>query len=469
MFKYICLNCKKEYKSSKTNSKFCSIDCKHQYNRVDYNCDHCNKPMIIYRNQYEKLLKGEKKHLYCSKECADKGQTTKVTNTCKHCGKEFQVYQVWKDTQKFCSKDCFKKHRKENSKEHKVICKQCGKTFLTSRNNQLYCGKNCSGKSQQNRKTCTCKTCGKKFERIVSEIKKNKRHYCSVECKLEDIKWKQSDLALLRKYYNKIDIKELQNKLSKKWSLIAIRTKSQLLGLGKERKWSEEETEILVNNYPYVSMKEMLVLLPHRTNYSILGKAKTLGINGYYFYSEEEITFLKENYLDMNNDELTKQFNQRFNKNRTPNGIGQKLYLLGLLRPYEIKKEGYSKLQTFVRERLSGWKKDSREYFNYTCCLSGKHSNLVIHHCRSFNLLFEETVDILDFQIKENFLDYTDEELLSFVDKFMEIQDYYNAYVCVNEDIHKLFHKEYGYGDNTEEQWEKFTEDYQNGKYDLNT
>lgn len=29
---YICLNCNKEYTSRKKNSKFCSIECKHQYN-----------------------------------------------------------------------------------------------------------------------------------------------------------------------------------------------------------------------------------------------------------------------------------------------------------------------------------------------------------------------------------------------------------------------------------------------------
>lgn len=32
MAKYICLNCNKEYISRKKNSKFCSIECKHQYN-----------------------------------------------------------------------------------------------------------------------------------------------------------------------------------------------------------------------------------------------------------------------------------------------------------------------------------------------------------------------------------------------------------------------------------------------------
>ena len=48
----------------------------------------------------------------------------------------------------------------------------------------------------------------------------------------------------------------------------------------------------------------------------------------------------------------------------------------------------------------------------------------------------------------------------------MEIQDNYDACVCITEEIHKLFHKEYGYGNNTEEQWEEFVTNYHNGKYD---
>ena len=52
-----------------------------------------------------------------------------------------------------------------------------------------------------------------------------------------------------------------------------------------------------------------------------------------------------------------------------------------------------------------------------------------------------------------------------FVDKFMELQDHYNAYVCITEDVHKLFHKIYGYGDNTVEQWDEYVTDYKNGKF----
>ena len=78
---------------------------------------------------------------------------------------------------------------------------------------------------------------------------------------------------------------------------------------------------------------------------------------------------------------------------------------------------------------------------------------------------FDETLEILDFPEYDIFNQYTDEQLLLFVKTFLNLQEFYHAYVCITEEIHKLFHKEYGYGDNTEEQWNDFTNKYENGYY----
>lgn len=67
--------------------------------------------------------------------------------------------------------------------------------------------------------------------------------------------------------------------------------------------------------------------------------------------------------------------------------------------------------------------------------------------------------------IKENFSDYSDEELNKFVEAFIDLQAYYGEYVCITESVHKLFHGNYGYGDNTMEQWNEFVEKYNSGYY----
>ena len=49
---------------------------------------------------------------------------------------------------------------------------------------------------------------------------------------------------------------------------------------------------------------------------------------------------------------------------------------------------------------------------------------------------------------------------------FDRIHSNYPLGVCVRKDIHDLFHNIYGSGGNTEEQWNKFYEDFNNGLYD---
>ena len=206
-------------------------------------------------------------------------------------------------------------------------------------------------------------------------------------------------------------------------------------------------------------MNELLESLPNRTLSSIRGKAKTMGLLSKFYldniYSDEEIEFLKNNYLSMSNDELAEKLN------RTKLAVAQKLYLLDLHRPFEIHKEAYRNLTHFVRERLTMWKNDVRKYYNYTCQVTGVKTNLIIHHIRGFNLLFEETVDVLDFPIYDSFDQYSDDQLNIFIDKFFEIQESYNQYTCITESIHKLFHSLYGYGNNTKEQWDDFLIKYQ--------
>jgi len=51
---------------------------------------------------------------------------------------------------------------------------------------------------------------------------------------------------------------------------------------------------------------------------------------------------------------------------------------------------------------------------------------------------------------------------------FQEVHSKYPLGVCVRKDIHVLFHRIYGSGGNTPEQWESFVKDYKQGKYKVN-
>ena len=99
---------------------------------------------------------------------------------------------------------------------------------------------------------------------------------------------------------------------------------------------------------------------------------------------------------------------------------------------------------------------------NFICVLTGKRSNIIIHHIRGFNLILNEAIDKIKFPIYDNVSDYNDEQLDQIFNTFYSLQETYKNYVCITESVHKQFHSIYGYGNNTEEQWNEFVNIYYN-------
>lgn len=463
---FICEQCGKEYTSKKPNSKHCSKECQQKYResqRKKYNCDYCGKEIMIKNCEYQALKSGKHKKKYCSKECANKGAFTSKKIKCRNCGKEFFRSPSMIMEYNYCSHNCYNEYKMKNSKASKKVCPICKNEFETYHPNQICCSKECAGISIRNRVHCVCENCGKEFERIASEANKNEKHFCCKQCMKEYFGWTKEDVEFLKNNYGKITSEEISKIIDYRHSGREVCRKAAEIGLSICSFWTKEEEEILKDNYSKIPMSEVQKLLPKRTLPSILGKARSFGLISYFniskTYTDEDNQYLRDNYLLKTDEEMANHLN------RSVNAIQQKLRLLDLHRPFDLKTKAYKGLSDYVRSRLYIWKSQFREDNNYTCAITGKRSNIIVHHCRGFNLLLEETIEALNFSIKDNFQDYTNEELDEFVTVFMEIQNEYDACVCITEDIHKLFHKEYGYGNNTVEQWEQFVNDYRNGKY----
>lgn len=459
---FICKQCGKEYTKKVAHSSFCCKQCQTDYKRsqmVSYHCDYCNDEFFISKSRYLNLINGKQQHMYCSKECRDKARIKYTKVKCMNCGKETKRSASSKSHNNFCCYDCFVQYTRIHSLNQDKTCPICGKIFKTSHIPQIYCSYQCMGIAKQKRSICQCDNCGKEFERVMTTINKGKNHFCSKECSFEYYGWSKDDIGTLKKYYGKIPTINIQSKLSKYYSYGAIKRRALELNLGSNPFWSDEENELLINNYSYKTIEDVMLLLPNRTKLAIIGHARSLNIKSYSYlksrYTKEEETFIINNYLKMSNVELASHLN------KSVESICKRLVILGLVRPYCL-----TNINTYIRRRLEDWKKKYKESCNYTCAITGSRSNIVVHHIRSFNLLIKETIDILDFQLKDDPNDYVPDELDEFTELFMEIQESYGAYICITESIHKLFHKEYGYGNNTEEQWEEFVTNYRNGKYD---
>lgn len=377
----------------------------------------------------------------------------KYTLECKMCGKHFENYN---ETTLFCSRDCYREYVRINGKCKDIICPICKTKFKQKRPEQVFCSVECRVKSTENKKECECEYCGELFYRKESEVLKNKHHYCSDDCRIKATSWNQEDVKLLIKNFNIMSYKEMTNIFSSPKTIDEIKRKAVYIGLTSSRCWTSDEVEILIKNYSIKPMHEIMKLLPNRTRCAILGQARTQNLKSFFYlnhlYSQEEDEYLKQHYLEETNQELGDKLN------RSPYGIEQRLRVLDLHRPLEIC--NYQNLYYYIRQRLVPWRNSVREKNNYTCEITGVRSNIIVHHIRGFNLLFDEVIEMLEFPLYENMSMYNQVQLDEFLDTFLSLQEHYQQYICINEEIHKEFHKIYGYGSNTQEQWDEFINKY---------
>lgn len=95
--------------------------------------------------------------------------------------------------------------------------------------------------------------------------------------------------------------------------------------MAKNPKWSKEEDEILINLYNNGNEEYILSLLPRRNWQGIKIRANRLGIFRLNYFTNDEIDFIKNNYLNMSTIEMSKKIN------RSHEVIGNKMRELGII------------------------------------------------------------------------------------------------------------------------------------------
>lgn len=147
-------------------------------------CDSCG----VHGYKKPSQLKRSKNN-FCGKECFNKFQNKKIEKKCDYCGEIFlkKISQTLVFEHHFCSNDCFAKFRDKRI-EKKCDYENCESIVLLAswqfkKNKNNFCSIECRNKFQDKKEDVICIECGIEFKKVLSEIKRKPRHFCSEICR----------------------------------------------------------------------------------------------------------------------------------------------------------------------------------------------------------------------------------------------------------------------------------------------
>lgn len=131
-------------------------------------------------------------------------------------------------------------------------------------------------------------------------------------------------------------------------------------------------------------------------------------------------------------------------------------------------KDGITLISNHLRGLLivENWFNISKKQVNYTCQLTGQiGGKLHTHHLYSFSSIILDAHSTYNIEIRPQVKDYSQEELKLLEDYVAEWHKDNSNAIVLCEEVHRLFHHEYGSKDNTPEQFEEFKIRYLNGEF----
>ena len=129
-------------------------------------------------------------------------------------------------------------------------------------------------------------------------------------------------------------------------------------------------------------------------------------------------------------------------------------------------KGGITQITKYLRVQNEQWFGRCKQEANYTCQLTGKYGGqLHTHHLYAFSSIVLDAHNIYNIEVKSQVKDYTEDELKLLEEYVAEWHKDSSNAVVLSEEAHILFHKLYGRGGNTPEQYEEFKQRYINGEF----
>lgn len=119
-------------------------------------------------------------------------------------------------------------------------------------------------------------------------------------------------------------------------------------------------------------------------------------------------------------------------------------------------KGGVSEINAYFRGIILDWKKDSFDFWNYKCAITGQRGDLQIHHLFPFHKISEEFFKKTKAPLREKLCDYSQQEIEYIREEFLKLHNSYGLGVCLSTELHIEFHKIYGQRDFTPEDFCEF-------------
>ena len=271
--------------------------------------------------------------------------------------------------------------------------------------------------------------------------------------------WTQEELVILRNNYSFGEIDKICKLLPNR-TYKAITTKAKKIGLHTRELWTDKEKQLLINVYEKVPINEVEQLFPNKNRNSIIHQAMRLHLTSYdkNIWTNEDDDYIKNNW------ELQPDAIMAEKLNRTKRAVQARRLFLGIYRR-DMESLTYETLAKYIRGNIQQWKKDSMKECNYKCIFTGS-KRFQIHHLYGVSNILNDIMTENNFPIYDNFSEYSDEELNEILNAFIIKQNKYPLGVCIEKDIHVLFHSLYGQYYNTPKQWYQFEKDFKAGIYD---
>ena len=103
-------------------------------------------------------------------------------------------------------------------------------------------------------------------------------------------------------------------------------------------------------------------------------------------------------------------------------------------------------LDTYVelRSDTKDWFNESMEFCGYKCVITnGEFDN--VHHTTAFRDIVDQVFELTEIEVRPKVCDYEEDEFKELRSTLKDLHSVYGYGACVNKDVHKLFHDNYGY------------------------